>query len=151
MKKSRKERNNELRIIAQNYGGNRRDPIINKNEVDAFLSDFGKSGALDEQPAAKVKKTIILVPGTDNIAIVFDKNAEDHYVNVEFPEDHAKKAPFYKEYLGKDYKMRVTCHIPELDTTLHTRCFACRLDKDGNFESLELNDIDKFMHYFPEY
>ena len=59
--------------------------------ADAFLLghtspvDFSKTGE-------KVERKIVIVPGTDNLVIVYDQLQEDHYVNVKFPEQYAEHA-----------------------------------------------------------
>ena len=116
--------------------------------ADAFLLghtspvDFSKTGE-------KVERKIVIVPGTDNLVIVYDQLQEDHYVNVKFPEQYAEHAEEYKEHTGREFKMQVTCKIPEIDFEIHTRCFACCIDEHGELQSLENGDGEKVIEYFP--
>lgn len=44
--------------------------------------------------------------------------------------------------------VNVSCKIPELNFEIHTRCFACRIDENGDFQSLEAGDGEKYIKYF---
>ena len=131
-------RTNNIAIISQFYYGNRTGTEISREHIDFFLRGYQDV----------VRKTI-LVPGTDDIVIVYDQTQEDRYVNVDFPERYAQDGAKYFERWGDELKMHVSCEIPELGFKIHTRCFACRMDENGVFQSLEDADIEKFIHYFP--
>lgn len=80
----------------------------------------------DEEP---VDRQVIRVPDSEEIVIVYDKAQEEKAV-IE------GRTRF------------ITCNIPELNITLHTRCFACRMDENGTFRSLENGDGEKYVKYF---
>ena len=73
---------------------------------------------------------------------------EDEYVNETFPRYYERDAEEYKKRTGKELAMYVSCEIPEINLTLHTRCFACRIDESGELQSLENGDGEKFIEYF---
>ena len=76
---------------------------------------------------------MIRVPDTDNLVIVYDQIQEDKYVNEDFPRFYSREAEDYRKHTGRELTMYVTCSIPEIDVELHTRCFACRIDENGQF------------------
>ena len=67
---------------------------------------------------------MIKVPGTENLVIVYDQYKED---------------PTHP---------RVSCEIPELGITLHSRCFGCRIDENGVLQSLKHEDGKVLVKYF---
>ena len=73
----------------------------------------------------KVNRKIVRVPNAENIVIVYDQAQED-----------------------ENDKLRVSCEIPEIGFKIYTRCFACRMDQNGDFQSLEKGDTEKFIKYF---
>ena len=140
-------RKNNISIISQFYYGNRTGTEVNRDRIDYFLR--GYQGNYHPDDIEDVARKTVLVPGTDNIVIVYDQTQEDRYVNVDFPERYAQDGAKYLERWGEELKMHISCEIPELGFKIHTRCFACRMDKNGVFQSLEDADIEKFIHYFP--
>ena len=48
---------------------------------------------------------------------------------------------------GAEHLVLVYNKFQELDLTLYSRCIVCRMDEDGEFESLEYEDGSLFMHY----
>ena len=140
-------RKNNISIIAQFYYGNRTGTEVNRDRIDYFLR--GHQGYYRPEDIEDVVRKTILVPGTDDIVIVYDQNQEDRYVNVDFPEIYAQDGAKYLDRWGEELKMHVSCEIPEIDFKIHTRCFACRMDENGVFQSLEDADVEKFIRYFP--
>ena len=139
--------NNTIRIITQGFYGNRVATEIERENVNFFLKGI-LSPELFPDGDKNVNRKIVRVPTTDNIVIVYDKNREDEYVNEEFPEIYARSGAEYKEHTGKEMTMYVSCEIPEINLTLHTRCFACRIDENGELQSLENGDSKYFIDYF---
>lgn len=140
-------RKNNIAIISQFYYGNRIGTEISRDRIDYFLRGYQDS--YSPKGIEDVARKTILVPGTDNIVIVYDQVQEDRYVNVDFPAIYAQDGAKYLARWGEELKMHVSCEIPEIGFKIHTRCFACRMDENGVFQSLEDTDIDKFIHYFP--
>ena len=135
---------NKIFIIAQGFYGNRVATEIKRDEAYLFLSGFASM----KDFRGNIDRKIVKVPNTDNIVIVYDQNKEDKYVNETFPEIYARSGATYKEHTGKEMTMYVSCEIPEINLTLHTRCFACRIDENGELQSLEKGDGEKFIEYF---
>lgn len=137
-----------ITVIAQCFYGNRTATNVRPENINAFLR-----GSIDGQyydPARKpVDRKIIPVPGAEHIVIVYDQNQEEKYLTEDFPKLYERIADDYKKSTGKELSPYVSCHIPALGITLHTRCFACRIDENGNFCSLQSGDGEKFIDYFP--
>lgn len=147
-KSTQTEQDNSIFIIAQCFYGNRTGLEIKRTDVDSFL--LGYTSSVDLSLTGKtVDRKIVRVPGTDNVVIVYDQNQEDNYVNVKFPEHYKENAKEYKERTGREFTMYVSCSIPEIGFEIHTRCFACRIDDNGELQSLENGDGEKFIQYFP--
>lgn len=130
-------------IITQCFYGNRTGTEIRRDDVKSFIR-----GNLSPRPGddfSDVELKTIPVPGDENIVIVYDQTQENEYINVEFPE----YAEEYRQKYGEELRMQVSCSVPELGMELHTRCFACRMDGNGVFRSLEDGDDEKFIDYFP--
>lgn len=138
---------NNIAIISQFYYGNRTGTEISRDHIDFFLR--GHQGYYRPEDIEDVVRKTTLVPGTDDIVIVYDQAQEDRYVNVDFPEIYAQDGAKYLDRWGEELKMHVSCEIPEIGFKIHTRCFACRMDENGIFQSLEDTDVNKFIHYFP--
>ncbi len=139
---------NNIFIIAQQFYGNRTGTEIRKEEADFFIHGILANEISYHKDVVFDRKTV-KVPGTDNLVIVYDQGIEDEYVNVRFPEYYAEENEEYREFWGEDIKMIVSCKIPEIGFEIHTRCFACRIDKNGELCSLEDGDCEKFIQYFP--
>lgn len=121
--------NEKIFIIAQGFYGNRTATEIRKNEVDSFLSGYASPKLFMERDKT-IDKKVVTVPGADNIVIVYDQNQENENI-VKY---------------GEKY---ISCVIPEIGLKLHSRCFACRIDGNGELQSLEKCDGQRFIDYFP--
>ena len=140
---------NNISIISQFFYGNRTGTEIARDWVDYFLRGHLSREHSSPVDVQDVVRKIVCVPGAEQIVIVYDQTQEDRYVFEEFPRIYARDAADYFEYCGKELKMPVTCEIPEIDFKIHTRCFACRMDKNGILQSLKEDDYKQFIHYFP--
>lgn len=120
--------NNNISIIAQQFYGNRTATEIRKDDIDAFLLGYTSSADLS-LTGESVDRQIVKVPETDNIVIVYDKNQEN-------------------ETIGDGRVNNISCEIPEIGFKIHSRCFACRIDENGELQSLEKGDAEKFIDYF---
>lgn len=142
------KKDDSIFIIAQQFYGNRTGTEIRRDSINFFLKGI-LSPILFPGDDKTVERKMVTVPNTDNIVIVYDQNQEDEYVNVEFPEMYKRHAAEYKEHTGREFTMQVSCRIPELDFEIHTRCFACRIDENGELQSLESGDGKMLIEYFP--
>ena len=134
-------------IVAQGFYGNRTGTEIRREEINYFLKGI-LSPELFPGEDKTVDRRIIKVPGSENVVIVYDQNQEDKYMNETFPEMLAKDGAEYFANTGREMKPWISCIIPEIGVELHSRCFACRIDENGEFQSLEDGDGDVFIRYF---
>lgn len=144
-----KRTENNIKVIAQQFYGNRTGTSIRVEDIDCFLHGI-MSPELFDGETDRVSRKTISIPGTDNVVIVYDQSQEDEYVNEIFPEIYAKEGQKYRERCGKDMKIPVSCEIPEMGLRIHTRCFACRIDENRELSSLEDEDIAAVLKYFPK-
>ena len=149
LERAAEARKDMIFIVAQGFYGNRTGTEIRRDGINHFL-EGNLSPELFPGEDEKVDRRIINVPGSDNVVIVYDQNQEDEYMNVTFPEMLAEYGEKYREDTGREMTPWVSCKIPEIGVELHSRCFACRMDENGEFQSLEDGDGDVFVKYFPE-
>lgn len=136
-------------IVAQQFYGNRTGTEISKKDINFFLKGI-LSPELFPGEDKTVDRKIVKIPGTDNLVIVYDQNQENEYVNVVFPAQYAKDGEEYKKRTGREMTMHVSCEIPEIGFKIHTRCFACRIDENGELKSLEDGDSEKYIRCFTD-
>lgn len=148
-KNTEKEKPDSIFIVAQHFYGNRTGTEIRKENINFFLKGI-LSPELFPGEDKTVDRKIVKIPGTDNLVIVYDQNQEDEYVNVEFSEQYAELGKEYKEHTGREMTMHISCEIPEIGFKIHTRCFACRIDENGELQSLEDGDGEKYIRYFTD-
>lgn len=117
--------NNTISIIAQAFYGNRTKTYVNKENVDRFILGYQDDSITVTEP---IDRTIIHIPNTDGIVIVYNK---------------------YSEEENKE-RMKSVAVIPEENIELHSRCIACRMNADGELESLQEGDFDIIIKYFAE-
>lgn len=144
-----KRENDSIFIISQYFYGNRTGTLINRDWADHFLRGEISQELYGPASVEDVVRKTVKVPGSDHVVIVYDQTQEDQYLNVDFPEDYEKYGTEYLEHTGKEMTPNVSCEIPEIGLKIHTRCFACRMDESGTLQSLEKNDDELFIHYFP--
>ena len=135
-------REDVIYVVAQAFYGNRTGTDVRRGDIDYFLRGICLSPYRDKltpedevmihlyEDEEPVDRQIIHVPSHEEIVIVYDKAQEEKAV--------------------KDGNSGyITCTIPEMNLTLHTRCFACRIDETGTLKSIENGDGDKYVKYFP--
>lgn len=111
-----------IRIIAQAFYGNKTVTEINVEDMDRFILGYlDKNMPITEE----ISRTIVKVPNTDNLVIVYNEAQEDKY------DDCTPLA-----------------EIPEENLKIFSRCIACRIDNSGNFMSIEPEDVEIINNYF---
>lgn len=115
---------NLISIVAQAFYGNKTETEISKNNIDHFILGYLDNSIEITSP---IDRTIVHVPNTDNVVIIYNKYQEEKHMN-ENP----------------------LTYIPENNIKIYSRCIVCRMNESGEFESLEYEDFDKFMKYLAE-
>ena len=141
------KREDLIDVIAQQFYGNCTYTSIRRTDVDFFLKGIISSELFCSEDVA-VDRRVVRIPGFDNLAIVYDQIQEDRYVQVEFPALLAQKGEHYRQRWGEELPMQVSCKIPQIGFEIHTRCFACRVDEAGNFQSLRPEDSTPLIMCF---
>lgn len=114
-------------IIIQHFYGNKTYTEIDVDRIDTILQGIIDSSIV--KPKYEFDRTIVHIPNTDNLILVYNKYQED---------DMRKRYTDYK-----------SAYIPEIDLTLYSRCFVCRM-VNGEFESILPEDASKFMKYLSD-
>lgn len=118
--------NKVINVIAQAFYGNKTATSVNTENLDRFIL-----GYLDNSIPVieKIDRTIVKVPNTENIVIVYNKYEDERYKNG-------------------DWEPLVV--IPEENIKLYSRCIVCRIDEQGQLESLQREDFKHFMDYLAD-
>lgn len=122
-----------LKVVAQAFYGNRTETDIQLENLDRFILGYIDNSIAVTEP---INRTIVKIPNTDNIVIVYNKYQEEE-------ELHRKE----KLFSENNYELKPLVIIPENNLKIYSRCIICRVDKHGNFESLHNEDYNKFMKY----
>ena len=115
-----------LTILSQAFYGNRTMTEISLENMDRFILGCLDSSSKIREP---IDRTIVQLPGSDNLVLVYNKFREEKRLR--------EKERLLEE---ENYELKPLAIIPELDLTLYSRCIALRMDKDGNFSSLQNGD-----------
>lgn len=124
-----------INVISQQFYGNCTYTKIPKESIDFFL----KGSIIPEMfhgEAVAVDRRVVRIPCFENLVVVYDQIQEDKHVRKEYPALVAKIGKHYRQRWGEEIPMQVSCSIPVIGLTIHTRCFACRIDENGNLQSL---------------
>lgn len=134
------KKNDQIAILIQHFYGNRTATFISPDEFDAIML-----GCLDKEwfektrDREKIDRTIIRVPDTDNVVLVYNKYQE---------EERLKELQHYIQEVNKHRdRFNPSAVIPEMGIVLYSRCIACRINEDGALISLEKEDVSKVVQY----
>lgn len=129
------EKNNLINIVAQAFYGNKTATEIKRNNVDRFII-----GSLDDYPIDyPIDRTIVKVPNTENIVLVYNKHKEKDMREL--------KERAFKE---GNYVMKPLAVIAEENIEIYSRCIACRIDEHGELQSLLDEDYNKLIAYLAD-
>ena len=131
---------NQITIMAQGFYGNRTRTAINREEVDRFIL-----GYLDDSifmDGESIDRTIVHIPNTDNIVVVYNKYEEE--------EARQRKTELYETEKYTMKPLAVIAEDGENDIEIYSRCIVCRVNENGEFESLRESDYEKFVKYLAE-
>ena len=128
--------NNTINIIAQAFQGNQVATEVDKDRIDSFILGYMDGNVPSTKP---IDRTIVPIPNTDGIVIVYNKYEEER--NRQLKDRALKEA---------NYVMKPLAVVPEENIELYGRCIACRMNADGELESLKEDDFDIIIKYFTE-
>ena len=125
-------KNNLIHIVTQAFYGNRTGTSIREEELDRFIL-----GHLSDFPIREpIDRTIVPLPGSDKLVLIYNKYQEE--------EKLAWKAELLRE---ENYVLKPLAVIPELDLELYSRCIVCRMNAEGELESLGEGDHEIWGRY----
>lgn len=124
-----------INIVSQAFYGNRVGTKINVEDVDRFILGDLSNDVINEP----IDRTIIRIPNTDNIVIVYNKYKEEERKNF-------KEEVFKTE----NHVIKPIAIIPENNIEIYSRCIVCRMDENGNLDSLQNGDYEEFVKYLAE-
>ena len=121
--------NTTIKVMMQGFYGNRTITEIKEEDFDYVIL-----GILDKKLIPiendKIDRSVIRIPSAEYIVIVYNKHQE--------------------EEKRRNTNINPIVNIPEANISLYSRCAICRMDNEGNFESLQTEDFDKFINYLAE-
>lgn len=130
------KKNDLLAIVSQAFYGNRTGTEIREENIDRFILGYQTDYHIPE--TKPIDRTIINVPNTDNIVIIYNKYQEQRELQRK------------KELLeNENYELKPLVIIPENGIELYSRAIVCRME-NGELKSLENEDYGKFMRYLSE-
>ena len=119
---------NVIEVVAQAFYGNHVSTEVNKEDVDRFILGYQTNDIPVTEP---IDRTIVNIPNTDNIVIVYNKHEEE-------------------EKLKNKHDMKPLVAIEEENIKIYSRCIVCRISETGELESLQNGDYEKFAKYLAE-
>ena len=134
------KKNDQIAILIQQFYGNRTMTFINPDEFDAImLGCLDKKWFEERHDREKIDRTIIRVPDTENVVLVYNKYQEEERLK--------ELQHFIQEVYKNRYRFNPSAVIPEMGIVLYSRCIACRINEDGALISLEKEDYPKVVQY----
>ena len=122
-------------IIVQGFYGNRTGTEIKKEDFDYFMLGY-MDRSIYPTDTSKFDRTVIRVPGSEEIVFIYNKFKEAEIL---------EKREYYS--LEGIHLPNPVVEIPELGIELYSRVIVCRMDSDGELESLEPEDHKVFLKY----
>lgn len=134
------KKNDQIAILIQHFYGNRTATYISPDEFDAIiLGCLDKKLFEERHDREKIDRTIIRVPDTDNVVLVYNKYQEEERLK--------ELQHFIQEVYKHRDRFNPSAVIPEMGIVLYSRCIACRINEDGALISLEEEDCPKVVKY----
>ena len=134
------KKNDQIAILIQQFYGNRTVTFINPDEFDAImLGCLDKKLFEERHDREKIDRTVIRVPDTDNVVLVYNKYQEEERLK--------ELQHFIQEVYKNRDRFNPSAVIPEMGIVLYSRCIACRINEAGALISLEKEDYPKVVQY----
>ena len=134
------KKNDNMAILIQHFYGNRTVTFISLDDFDAIMLGHLDTKLFDKtRDREKIDRTIIRIPDTENLVLVYNKYQEEECLN--------KLQQFIQDINKCEHRFNPSAVIPEKGIVLYSRCIACRIDEDGALVSLEQEDCPKVVKY----
>ena len=136
---------NKIPVLIQGFYGNRTVTLVAPEHFDEYML-----GCLDHElfmksynkGTVKVDRTIVRLPGTENLVLVYNKYQEEEALN--------SLQEFIQELRRTDSRYNPTAVIPELGLVLYSRCIVCRMNENGELSGIEAGDTEKAVKYLAQ-
>ena len=134
------KKNDNMAILIQHFYGNRTVTFISPDDFDAIMLGHLDTKLFEKtRDREKIDRTIIRIPDTENLVLVYNKYQEEECLN--------KLQQFIQDINKCKHRFIPSAVIPEMGIVLYSRCIACRIDEDGTLVSLEQEDCPKVVKY----
>ena len=136
---------NKIPVLIQGFYGNRTVTLVAPEHFDEYML-----GCLDHElfmksynkGREKIDRTIVRLPGTENLVLVYNKYQEEEALN--------SLQEFIQELRRTDSRYNPTAVIPELGLVLYSRCIVCRMNENGELSGIEAGDTEKAVKYLAQ-
>ena len=134
------KKNDQMAVLMQHFYGNRTVTFIRTDEFDAMMLGYLDTKMFEEMSdREQIDRTIIRVPDTDNLVLVYNKYQE---------KERLKELQHFIQDVHKHTdRFNPSAVIPEMGIVLYSRCIACRINEEGELVSLEEEDCPKVVKY----
>ena len=120
-------------IVAQGFYGNRTETEIRSENIDRFI--LGNQSP-DLPLTRPIDRTVIRLPGSENLVLIYNKYQE------------AERLETKERALREDnYVIKPLATIPEMNLEIYSRCIVCRMNTNGEPESLSHGDFEIWGRY----
>ena len=132
----KQNRSDDIFIIAQAFYGNRTGITIKTDHLDRLILGYTGDDFDIKEP---VNRTIVKIPETDNLVIIYNKYQEELELK-------------HKETLLKadNYVLKPLAFIPTERIEIYSRCIVCRMNENGKLDSLQHEDLENVWKYLSE-
>ena len=126
-------KNEYIVIMTQAFYGNRTGTKIEEKNLDRFILGYQDESLPITKP---IDRTIVKLPCSDDLVLIYNKHQELSRLQEK-----------EKYFLEDGYILKPLAIVSELNLELYSRCIVCRMNKQGDLESLQDEDYKKFIHY----
>ena len=136
---------NKIPVLIQAFYGNRTVTFINPDHFDGIMLGYLNHELFEKSRAhhnEKIDRTIVRLPGTENLVLVYNKYQEEEALN--------SLQEFIQELRMTDSRYNPTAVIPELGLVLYSRCIVCRMNENGELSGIEAGDTEKAVKYLAQ-
>lgn len=130
------KQSDDIFIIMQAFYGNRTGMSILKEDLDSLILGYVDKRFMGEEP---VDRTIVKIPNTENLVLIYNKYQEERKLK--------KKE---RLLLEDNVIVKPVAFIPEENIEIYSRCAVCRMNENGDLESLQDGDGDKILKYLAQ-
>ncbi len=136
---------NKIPVLIQAFYGNRTVTFINPDHFDGIMLGYLNHELFEKSRAhhnEKIDRTIVRLPGTENLVLVYNKYQEEEALN--------SLQEFIQELRRTESRYNPTAVIPELGLVLYSRCIVCRMNENGELSGIEAGDTEKAVKYLAQ-